>query len=880
MQTYENAHRILERMGYPAFLPLQEKAFQDPALYDPQKNIFITGDTSSGKTLIPLIHYLLEKDKNPDYKMLFLVPYRALASQKQTEIAELLHRIKPALHVALSTGECREEDAGIYAGNVDVAVIIYEKAYHFACNNDLFLQRYNTLVYDEFALSEDDSRGVTCDLMLLRGQSENLRLFVLSTPHYSWGHYIHNNNFVAIQLTGLGNVVPREELPIFLDCESKSGRTFSFHTFDGDPIEISGVRPQGSKDDLIEDLCVKHLEQGHRILVFMNNCSEVRHLAQKLAQRLRKSYSNLLNPDCRDETACFQQMLDETGLLAEDLFDLMTPDECRSFMQGICYHNSDIGYTLRSMIEREILTDAGLLKVVFCTETMAFGINSSVDVVIVADMHKSISRRNYIPEPGEDGKMYIHGQSKMCNRFLTANEYQNYIGRAGRYGRAEKGYAYALMTQIPGRRSIRKQWANLIKQRDNPPAANSTLLQLDPYCNQKNGCNYCPDNCGNCSLRADEFAMPVMSLITAKGVSYRQIKRQLMRLPGLAQDNKWLDRNINTALTRLIRDTRPTPRDHGWVRCKKNKLTGETLYYLTNAGQRMSGFMITMYEAKMMTLYLLGKNNYMSGNRTYTPEDLKRLIKLDPFDLFFQLCGLPELQKIAFEFFAITDVNNDAGIYRRDLYQELCTKQLCIYRKKAISSELYNYLMYLPTNTYNYRRNLPTLYRTLLTILVYEWYKNASVGRLNDELNVDSNYFVITPGRISRMSQQVSFYLQVTESLCLTFSNKVYEEIAQILNHMELCLYFGIREADASQIDVTHLRRLNRQQQLKVTQILDFCGKHPSFSTPGQLTRRQCSDWKKILHNLNSLPEDSEIPQQLREIYPILNLAETLLFKE
>ena len=108
MQTYTDARRILECMGYPAFLPLQEKAFRDPALYDPEKNIFITGDTSSGKTLIPLIHYLLEKEKNPDYKMLFLVPYRALASQKQFEMEELLHRVQPGLHVALSTGECRE----------------------------------------------------------------------------------------------------------------------------------------------------------------------------------------------------------------------------------------------------------------------------------------------------------------------------------------------------------------------------------------------------------------------------------------------------------------------------------------------------------------------------------------------------------------------------------------------------------------------------------------------------------------------------------------------------------------------------------------------------------------------------------------------------
>ena len=880
MQTYEDASRILKCMGYPAFLPLQEKAFRNPALYDPEKHIFITGDTSSGKTLIPLIHYLLEKEEDPDYKMLFLVPYRALAAQKQSEIAELLHRVQPDLHVALSTAECREEDEAICAGDADVAVIIYEKAYHFACNIPGFLRQYQTLVYDEFALSEDDSRGVTCDLMLLRGQREPHRLFALSTPHYSWGYYIHNNHFTAIQLTKQGTGVPREEVPIFLNSESKSGKRYTFRDDQGAPIAIKGIREAGSKDDLIEDICARHLAQGHRILVFMNNCAEVRNLARKLAVRLRKSHPELLNPVDKDRAECFQQVLQETGVLEEDLLELMDPDECLSYAQGICYHNSWLGYTLRSMVEREILTDEGQLKVVFCTETMAYGINSSVDVVIVADMHKSISRRDYIPERGEDGRMRIRGKTRMENRFLTVNEYQNYIGRAGRYGRADKGYAYALMTQAPDNDNVRKQWNTLMRTRQNPPTANSMILNLDPYCNHANGCSYYPDNCSNCSLRANEFAMPVMSLITAEGVTYRQIRHQLSQLPGLTRNEEWLDRNIKTALNRLIRNTRPTSNDYGWVRSEKDALSGETVYYLTNAGQHMCGLMATMYEAKVMMQYLLGKQHVMPEKRSYTPEELKRLIQRDPFDLFFQLCYLPELQKIAFDFFEISDVQSVAGSRRRDLYQDLCTRQLRSYRKKAISNELYNQLIHPVSNAYNYSRGLPNLYRTLLAILVYEWYKNASVGQLNDELNADIGTLTITPGRISRLTQQVSFYLQVTQALCKTLSNEAYEEIREVLNRMELCLYFGIREEDSQKIDVLQLRRLTRQQQLHVTQILEFCSNHPPFTDCSELTRRQRNDWRRITDMLRSLPLSSEIPQRLREMYPILNTAETLLCKE
>lgn len=880
VQTYTDARRILKCMEYSEFLPLQEKAFRDPALYDSGKHIFITGDTSSGKTLIPLIHYLLEKEEKPDYKMLFLVPYRALASQKQSEIAELLHRVQPNLHVALSTGECREEDDNIRAGDVDVAVIIYEKAYHFACNTDGFLKQYQALVYDEFALSETDSRGITCDLMLLCGQRENCRLFALSTPHYSWEHYIHNNNFTAIQLAEQSGGVPREEVPIFLDSVSKSTKTYTFHNYDGEPIEIEGVREKGTKDDLIEDLCVRHLTQGHRILVFINNCAEVRNLARKLAERLRKDHPELLNPVSGDKMTCFQQVLKETGVLEEDLLELMDLDECLSFAQGICYHNSWLGYTLRSMVEREILTDEGNLKVVFCTETMAYGINSSVDVVIVVDMHKSISRRDYIPEKVENSRMRIHGESWMQNRFLTVNEYQNYIGRAGRYGRADKGYAYALMVQIPSKDSIRKRWNSLVEMRKNPPTANSMMLKLDPYCNNSKGCSYFPNNCRRCNLRANEFAMPVMSLITADGVTYSQIKHQLEQLPGLEQNRGWLDRNINAALDRLIWSTRPTPNDYGWVRFKKDDLTGEITYYLTNAGQCMSGFMVTMFEANVMMQYLLGKKNVMPEKCSYTPKSLKHLIECYPFDLFFQLCYLPGLQKIAFDFFEIKDMKNEAGRHRRDLYQDLCTKQLHSYRKKAISNNLYNQLIYPTSNAYNYARGLPNLYRTLLAILIYEWYKNASVALLNDELNAGFGTITITPGRISRLSQQLSFYLQATQALCRTLSNEAYDEIGEILNRMELCLYFGIREKDSQKIDVLQLRRLTRQQQLHVTQILDFCSSHSPFTELNQLTRRQRSDWKRIVDMLRCVPPNSEIPQRLREMYPILNTAETLLYKE
>lgn len=876
MGNYADARNVLQKMGYDRFMPLQEEAFRNPAFYESDKDIFVSDDTSSGKTLIPLIHYVLERQKNPDYKMLFLVPYRALASQKQKEIEILLRRVFPDLYIALSTGECREDDMAIREGRVDAAVIIYEKAHHFSCKKNDFLKHYGTIVYDEFALTEDDARGAICDLLLLRGKNAGCRIFVLSTPYYSWGHYIHDAKFVPIQLRRREGLVPREEIPVFLDGTSRSGKIRQFHDIAGEALAIEGIRPAGTKDDLIEDICTKHLRMNHRILVFMNNCQEVRRMAGELARRLWENHRELLNATTDSAEKYFQQILDETGLLEEDLTDLMSPAECLAFARGIAYHNSWLGYTLRSLIEREALTDEGCLKVVFCTETMAYGINSNVDVVIVADMHKSLYERNYMPYKGEDGRIRVRGESATRNRFLSVNEYNNYIGRAGRYGRSAKGYAYALMTQAPGHGSIRAQWDKLLQLRANPPAAYSTLMQLDACCNRKEGCPYFPDACGQCSLKANEFAMPVLSLISAEGVTKEYIIRQMMRLPGLSQSREWVEKNVSAALECLIHKTRAEPAGYGWVRMERNPVTNIKRYCLTQSGQTMSGFVITLYEAGVMTQYLLGNRKCMPEMRAYTPEQLKTLLERDPFDLFFQLCYLPELQKIAFDFFAIPDVTNASGARRRQLYEDLCTKQLNSYRKKAISHELYNRLIYRGTNRYNYRQKLPALYRTLLTIMVYEWYKTASVDKLNDELNAGNEIITITPGRISRLSQQVSFYIQMTEALCQTFSNPVYAEIAQLLNRMELCLYFGIQESNARIIDAAQLKLLTRQEQLKVAQILDFCSKNEAIPSPESLTRRQKSDWRNILRQLHALPENFPVQQEIREHCPVLTTAETL----
>ena len=94
--SYDEFCLLANRLGYDGFTKLQEKAFRELCLCNRSDWLFIIGATGSGKTLVPFLFFLLEWIKQnadrKDYRMLFAVPYRALAAQKKEEYRLLSSR--------------------------------------------------------------------------------------------------------------------------------------------------------------------------------------------------------------------------------------------------------------------------------------------------------------------------------------------------------------------------------------------------------------------------------------------------------------------------------------------------------------------------------------------------------------------------------------------------------------------------------------------------------------------------------------------------------------------------------------------------------------------------------------------------------------------
>ena len=522
MENYEKMLRLANHLGYPCFTDLQKTAFRSENVYDSGRDLFVIGETSSGKTLIPMLMYYAayqeareKQQKTP--QMLFAVPYRALAAQKKLEIERLFQGEE--LDIVQSTGEYRQNDDEIQRGEVDIAVIIIEKVYRYASRDSAFLSRYDFLVIDEVGLLNDNSRGIRIDFILAWAHSQQIRfgkprIFMLGTPFYSWEAYISKYGFTEIKADGrpvelskntilyykgwgiLGtegadpcvircrlmnqtrynNLLSSYEKPSILcefypekntlcdiiDLKQKpNGGFFCPYLSDTckSPVEIFSPNCKSISTYILSELCRYHLKENRQILIFWNNREEVRRLCRDLYLMLQD-----VLPCPSDGETCRQKILNACDLNEDDVYGVLEDstlkeDERYIYYQaleaGIGFHSSSVPNELRTYIEQNLLEDTKL-KIVCSTETLAFGVNSNVDVVIIADFTK---------------------QTGQGMRYLTQNEYQNYIGRAGRYSRSRqktnsKGYVYTLV-----KKNQQTVWNELIRSSDAPPRLYSLFFQ-------------------------------------------------------------------------------------------------------------------------------------------------------------------------------------------------------------------------------------------------------------------------------------------------------------------------------------------------------------------------------------------------------------------
>ena len=107
--------------------------------------------------------------------------------------------------------------------------------------------------------------------------------------------------------------------------------------------------------------------------------------------------------------------------------DVGQPEQFAAIAHGIAAHHAGLLPQWKTWVEE--LFQAGLIKVVFATETLAAGINMPARTTLIASLSK---------------------RTDLGHRLLTASEFLQMSGRAGRRGMDDQGYVVTVQTPFEG----------------------------------------------------------------------------------------------------------------------------------------------------------------------------------------------------------------------------------------------------------------------------------------------------------------------------------------------------------------------------------------------------------------------------------------------
>ncbi|PSP84460.1 ski2-type helicase [Halobacteriales archaeon QS_6_64_34] len=395
---------VADLPGVPDWLPDHLRADGIAQLYPPQaeavdagvtegENIVAAIPTASGKTLIAELAMLSAVARGG--KALYIVPLRALASEKQAEFEQFEQY---GLDIGVSTGNY-ESDGG-WLGDTDIVVATSEKVDSLVRNDAPWLEDLTCVVSDEVHLVDDGQRGPTLEVTLakLRRLNPDLQTVALSAT-------IGNAGELAGWLDA--ELVDSDWRPIELQRGVHYGQ--ALHLEDGSQQRLAvrnNEKPTAAivrdtlQDGTDEDGTV---EEGGSTLVFVNSRRNAEAAAGRLASAVRPHLS-------ADE----QSQLEGIAAEIRDVSDTETSDDLADAVEdGAAFHHAGLARGHRELIEQAF--QDRLVKVVCATPTLAAGVNTPSRRVVVRDW------RRY---DGSAGGMAP----------LSVLEVHQMMGRAGRPG--------------------------------------------------------------------------------------------------------------------------------------------------------------------------------------------------------------------------------------------------------------------------------------------------------------------------------------------------------------------------------------------------------------------------------------------------------------
>ena len=411
--------------------PFELDDFQKDAcnVIDRGESVVVCAPTGAGKTVIAqhAIHRALEQD----VRIFYTTPLKALSNQKFYDFGEQYGYDK----VGLLTGDTSiNRNAQIVIMTTEVfRNMLYGTNFGAVADN---LKNVKYVVLDEVHYMNDEQRGTVWEESIIYCPT-NIQLIALSATVANcqdltdWINTVHskttlvNTDFrpVPLRFYYFDSSQPFKLLPL-LTPEGKLNRKIQ-------PEKPQWAKGKDKRKKSYVKQIVRNLAEADMLPAIYFTFSR-----KKCDEQMEKCSGLALNT--REEQEKIKQYIDE---FVADNPHLYGNKHTEYLIQGVASHHAGLLPAWKNLVEK--LFQQGLIKVVFATETLAAGINMPARSTVISAVSK---------------------KTDSGHRMLTANEFLQMSGRAGRRGMDEIGYVTVVGTSFQSPEEV----AELVLSDSNP----------------------------------------------------------------------------------------------------------------------------------------------------------------------------------------------------------------------------------------------------------------------------------------------------------------------------------------------------------------------------------------------------------------------------
>lgn len=460
--------------------PFEADVFQKAAAMNLYlgNDVLVTAPTGTGKTAIA--EYIITKNFLEGKRTFYTTPLKALSNEKYRDFCKVYGKD----NVGILTGDTKV--------NTDAPIIIMTTEVYrnmtaseqFNLNNpnrEMLKYSLQTVIFDELQYLGDVDRGgvweqslmfTPKDVQILSlsatiGNNEEINNWIASTK----GRKGVNVGVGVNTEVGGNNIIDEHYLPnrsltretVLINVPSENRHVpLTFNYFQAIP-EIKEPRGRSRKEQIkarkdglkqTNTMYAKPAFETYKELTKkLNNSGKLPAIyfvfskkeSRKLLEYLSKEGELLTTRDEKTEISKIIKKYKNSGIyLGESLNE-------NALLNGYAIHNSGLLPSQKQLVEE--LFQKKLIKVVIATETLSAGINMPAKTTVVSAPRKPSSTS----DGGPDHK-----------RNLSANEFHQMAGRAGRRGIDTEGFCYVLSCND----EQSKLYERLIKQPSNPISSN------------------------------------------------------------------------------------------------------------------------------------------------------------------------------------------------------------------------------------------------------------------------------------------------------------------------------------------------------------------------------------------------------------------------